>query len=66
MARTIERGRWATTRVARLYICDGLSQTLEHKIDPAMRRRLQREVRQVATYVRAIATVYTDWCASQR
>jgi integrase len=64
MARTIERGRWATTRVARLYICDGLATGLSHKIDAAMRQRLQAEARQVSSFLRSIQSLHSRWRTS--
>ena len=52
--RTIERGRWATSRVARLYIQDGLATEVENRLSPSQWRRLQREGAQVQRFLASI------------
>ena len=55
-ARTIERGRWATSRVARLYIKDGLATAMDNALTPIQRARLRVE----AAGVRAFADAFRD------
>ena len=64
MSRTVERGRWATTRVARLYICDGLATSLDNRMCPEMKARLKRESSQVAVFCRSIRALHRRWRSS--
>ena len=64
MTRTIERGRWATTRVARLYVCDGLATGVENKIDPAMAARLKAEALQVRAFLSSMLRIHARWKGS--
>ena len=42
MPRTIDRGRWATAKVARIYVTDGLSKEIEQRFTPETSARLDR------------------------
>ena len=54
LSRTIERGRWATSRVARLYIQDGLATQVENRPSSCQWRQLQREGVQVQRFMASI------------
>ena len=53
-SRTLERGRWASSRVARLYIQDGLATAMDNSLTATQRARLLVE----AAAVRAFAERY--------
>ena len=40
MEATLDRGRWSSARVARIYVNDGLAREVERIFSPAARRRL--------------------------
>ena len=42
MPATIERGRWSTARIARIYVNDGLAKELELRFSSEMSAALQR------------------------
>ena len=52
MAATIERGRWATVRVARIYINDGLAKEVELRLPLDVASRLRARVRTLKTALR--------------
>ena len=41
MEATLDRGRWSSTRVARIYVNDGLAREVELRFAPATQRRLE-------------------------
>ena len=41
MEATLDRGRWASVRVARIYVNDGLAREVELNFTPAVRQRLR-------------------------
>ena len=45
MSATLERGRWSTARVGRIYINDGLAKEVELRLPPAALALLQRRAR---------------------
>ena len=45
MSATIERGRWATLRVARIYVNDGLAKEVELRLPSEQQARLRRRAR---------------------
>ena len=49
MQATIERGRWATVRVARIYINDGLAKEVELRLPSVVQSRLRRRAGALAT-----------------
>ena len=52
MAATIERGRWATVRVARIYINDGLAKEVELRLPLDVASRLTARVKALKTALR--------------
>ena len=59
MSCTIERGRWATSRVARLYVCDGLATGVENLFSAELRARLRREGAQVRAFLEGISATWS-------
>ena len=51
--RTIERGRWATSRVARLYIQDGLATDVENRLTAQQWQRFRREGAEIQRFLQA-------------
>ena len=53
MEATLDRGRWASARVARIYVNDGLARELELRFSPAVRHRLDVLVAAFGLWLRA-------------
>ena len=53
MDQTIERGRWSTAKVARLYICDGLATAMQICHAPELRARWRAQAVKVKKLCKA-------------
>ena len=57
---TIERGRWGSIKVGRIYICDGLGKETELRIPMSAIRTLRTHSRQLVAFLRRVVVVFRE------